>query len=93
MKVLKYLAWTLIFVLSVARASGQVDPEKLSAELYRHDPDLKLYFAYSVGKLPTIVFFFNGGSAGGHLAACSAFCPDNDSPDDDFLTSLGFIKK
>ena len=164
MKVMKNLALTIFFVLSIAQTSGQVDPGKLPAEVYRHDPDLKLYFAYPEGKqdtgekLPTIVFFFGGGwrtgsvnafarqaehfsrrgmlvvladyrinskhqttpfdavqdaksamryvkahadrlrvdttrlaagggSAGGHLAACTAFCPGNDSPDDDLSIS------
>ena len=155
---------TLVSVLLTAQVSGQVDPEKLPAEVYRHNPDLKLYFAYPEGKqgtgekMPTIVFFFGGGwtsgsvvafarqaeyfsqkgmlvvladyriknkhgttpfdavqdaksvmryvkanadrlgvditrlaagggSAGGHLAACTAFCPSNDSPEDDLSIS------
>ena len=72
MKVLKFLALTLIFVLSVTQLSGQVDPEKLPAEVYRHNPDLKLYFAYpegKQGKLPTIVFFFGGGWRTGSVTA------------------------
>ena len=140
------------------------NPEELPAEVYRHDPDLKLYFSYPNNKqatgekLPAIVFFFGGGwtggsvqhfarqaeyfsqkgmlavladyriqnkhqttpydavqdaksairylkvnadrlgvdttrlaagggSAGGHLAACTAFCPGNDAPEDDLSIS------
>ena len=164
MKTLNYVAPVLLLALSTAQMSGQVDPEKLPSEVYRHNPDLKLYFAYPEGKqgtgekLPTIVFFFGGGwtsgsvvafarqaayfsqkgmlvvladyriknkhqttpfdavqdaksamryvkvnagrlgvdtarlaagggSAGGHLAACTAFCPGNDSPEDDLSIS------
>jgi len=164
MKTLNFVTLALVSVLSTALVSGQVDPEKLPAEAYRRNPDLKLYFAYPEGKkgtgekLPTIVFFFGGGwntgsvvafahqaeyfskkgmlvvladyrikskhgttpfdavqdaksamryvkanaarlgvdtdrlaagggSAGGHLAACTAFCPGNNSPEDDLSIS------
>jgi acetyl esterase/lipase len=76
MKTLNYFALTLLSALfTVQVASGQVDPEKLPAEVYRYNPDLKLYFAYPEGKqgmgekLPTIVFFFGGGWTNGSVVA------------------------
>ena len=52
-----------------------IDTLTTAFEVYRHDPDLKIYFLYPERKLakgeklPTMVFYFGGGWVGGSIQA------------------------
>lgn len=59
-------------VKETAEEIYEIDTCSVYSEVYRHNPDLKLYFLYPEGikaeeKRPAIVFFFGGGWTGGSV--------------------------
>lgn len=67
--------WMALGALFVALGChAQLELGQLPSEIYKKDPDLKLYFVYPEGKipdekLPAIVFFHGGGWRGGSPSA------------------------